>query len=335
MCNKEEQIRLHGMAQKFEALGCWFMADFIRRMMLLSIIMIVGTLLTGCGKTNHGSDEQEIVSLGNVNFTQGKTLNLNGARVVDSSLIGGTLYYDFEGGEFFAKSDELIDDHSHPEIQVNSVGLNFTYVMAFGGSLYRFGERGNDIYLDVSLDGISWASTNGGRPVIEHSSDPNSDWNQLWNVGADVDASGVWHIMIECSDVGGGQSDVGLCYAKGNLNGFARVNQKMVISHGGNPFVKAMPEGLLVVHGTVYSPYGPFGNEWYITASTLKNGDAKFITHTDKFALGTPGIHDCDPHLALLDGGLTMVFSVDQSHLQTATTNLNFEQFYKVLTGEN
>lgn len=300
----------------------------------LTIALALLVFLTACGETRSTNGTRQIVSLGNVNFEQGKTLNLNGARVVDSSLVGNTLYYDYEGGEFFAKSDELVDGNARPSIEVHSIGLNFTYVMAYRGILYRFGEHGNNIYLDSSQDGITWSPTNGGRPIIEHSVDPHSDWNQLWNVGADIDSSGVWHILIECSDASPNQINVGLCYAKGDLNGFVRVNAKQVIAHGGNPYIKAVSGGLLIVHGMIYSPFGPFGNEWYITASTLKDGESKFITHREEFVLGTPGIHDCDPHLAELNGGLTLVFSVDQSHLQTATARLTFEQFFKTLTGE-
>ncbi len=303
----------------------------------LHLIIAFGLLifLTACGQSKQNSQDFPVTSLGAVKFTEGKSPNLNGARVVDSSLVGGTLYYDYEGGAFFAKSDELVDANSRPVIEVHPVGLNFTYVMAYGGILYRFGEHGNDIYLDSSKDGAFWTPLNGGRPIIEHSLDPNSDWNQLWNVGADVDADGVWHVLIECSDSKANQLNVGLCYAKGNLSGFSRVNPKQVITHGGNPYVKFVPDrGLLIIHGSIYTPKFPFGNEWYITASTLKNGESKFVTHREEFTLGTPGIHDCDPHMTeSSDGGLTLVFSVDQSHLQTVTTKTTFEQFFDILTG--
>lgn len=313
------------------------MVNHAKREDLLHLLIAFSLLifLTACSQSKQNSQDLPTVSLGAVKFTDGQSPNLRGARVVDSSLIGNTLYYDYEGGEFFAKSDELADKNSHPSIEVHSVGLNFTYVMAYGGLLYRFGEHGNDIYLDASADGVRWTPTNGGRPIIEHSVDPNSDWNQLWNVGADVDSSGVWHVLIECSDSKANQLNVGLCYAKGDLNGFLRANPKQVIAHGGNPYVKALSDGLLVVHGMIYSPYLMFGNEWYITASTLKSGESKFVTHQDKFVFGTPGVHDCDPHMAeSSSGGLMLVFSVDQSHLQTATTKTTFEEFFKILTGE-
>ena len=287
-------------------------------------LLIVLTLI-GCGPSRKAPYEtQPIVVLGNIPFESRGSIDLGGERVVDSSLIEGTLFYDFNEGANFSilKNGSEVAQYG---------GINFTYVVKHGGVFYKFGEGGNDIYLNASADGINWFPLNNAQPVFRHDPNPNSAWYQLWNVGVDVDSAGVWHLFVECSDKTPGQAAVGICYATGNINGFHHVSESPVIVNAGNPFVKALPQGLLIVHGMVNHPIGPFGNEWFITASTMKYGQS-VETHTDKFLLGTPGIHDCDPHMDQSDLGLTLVFSVDQSHLQTAVTPLNFNQFFERLT---
>lgn len=294
---------------------------------MIKLNLLTCLVLIGCGSTKHHSDTLNLTILGNVSAIQGGSVDLNGARVVDSSLVDGTLFYDFDDGRKFSSklpNGAFVDQGG---------GLNFTYVMKHDGVFYRFGQSNWDIYLDSSANGITWTKLNGGLPVLRHSADPSSAWHFLWNVGVDVDANGLWHILIECSDNVPDQLNVGLCYATGDLSGFTHISENYVISHGGNPYVKALPEGLLVVHGQINDAYGPFdARHWYITASTLAAGDSVFFTHKDKFVLGTPGIHDCDPHMELNGPSLTLVLSVDQSHLQTAQIGLTYEQFFERLT---
>jgi hypothetical protein len=249
--------------------------------------------------------------------------------------VGGVLFYDYEGGEFFARAEA--QGSARPVISAG-LGRNFTYVMSARGKLFRFGEANNDIYLSESTDGGRSWSPYSDQPIIRGSQEQSSDWHQLWNVGADVTPDGVWHILIECSDSAPDQTHVGLCYATGTPElGFQRVSEKQVLAHAGNPYVHANADGtLLIVHGMIYSPYGPFGNEWWITASVLEAGARSASLRAERFALGSPGTHDCDPHMEYdeAQGKLILVFSVTQDHLQTAEADLTLEEF-SALIGED
>lgn len=307
---------------------------------LLALIMIT---LTACGKKPEGPRMFPFTFTGSIGaeFYQGASLNLGANRVVDSSIlnVNGELKVFFDYGDWaFVGLSYLNSDLSDHNVMIKKSDMNFTYTIFRNGTYYNFGLIGRDVYLDKSVDGVNWQRINGAQPVLRHDADETSDWNQVWNVAVDVDQNGVWKMAVECSDSAPNQLHVGLCYTEANMSGdFIDFNSskvsKQVVLHGGNPYLKILPgRGVLIVHGEVNNPYGVFGAEWYVTASTLKDGDTSFITHQDKFIIGTPGIHDCDPHVAEFNGEMIVNISVDQSHVSTAKSRLTQENLFDQLT---
>lgn len=293
-------------------------------------ILILCLFLTACAEKQTPQFYFDLSFLGKVanEFQQGPSFKLEGVRVVDSSILNVNgklkLFFDWGDGKSFGVTD-LGTGYSEGKAIAQSMGLNFTYTLFHNNEYFTFGEFGNDIYLEKSSDGVTWARINGGHPVLTHSSDPSSPYNQLWNVGVAVDSNEVWHLTAECSDSAPDQLHVGICYSEANmLNDSIDFDQNrsadQIIKHAGNPDIKVIEgKGLLIIHGAVYDPYATFGNEWYVTASTLGVGKTAWTTHKNQFVIGTPHIHDCDPHLVEDPaGGLTLVLSVNQSHVSTA-----------------
>ncbi len=303
-------------------------------------LVIILMLFTACSQKPEIAN-YPVTALGSISgqFTQGESMEFAGARVVDSSIISvnGKMktFFDYNDGRSFGSSTlDIAGSESEVETQVTD--LNFTYVIVKAGVFYRFGERNWDIYLDKSTDGIAWHRGNNNRPVVSHSPDLNSDWHFLWNVAVDVDENGVFHMLIECSNSTPNQGAVGLCYATGTAEHFTRVSEAQIIQNAGNPYLKLIPgKGMLVVHGILNEAYGPFSKSfWYVGATTCDENGLNCERHNDRFVLGTPGIHDADPHVAELPGGsLIVVLSIDQSHCTRLTApNLTLEQFYNQLT---
>lgn len=271
-------------------------------------------------------------------FTQSQSPRLGGARVVDSSLVtegdSVSVFYDYGDGSAIASaslSDENAVPHQLP------AGLNFTYVTKQAGTYYMFGQRNWDIYLRTSADGITWSEANEGQPVLTHDADVNSNWHRLWNIGVDVSDDGTWHLFAECAIEGPGQRDVGLCYATSpDAAHFDSGKQALFLPHGGNPYVKWLTgRGLLIIHGEANDPTEQFpGGYWYTTATTIAL-DGTVTNHKDVFAVGIPAVHICDPHMIETTVGLTLVVSVDQSHVTLSVApGLTFESLFDQLTGQ-
>lgn len=296
--------------------------------MIKLLTALILLFLCACTSKDPGIALYPILASGSATngFYQGKNLNLGGVRVVDSSVVVSDypprIFVDWGDGQFLGSAG-LIGKKETTFVR-QSTSLNFTYVIWYKGLYYMFGEYKRNIYLQTSSNGLNWQLINNGKPVLTHSLIIESNWYNLWNVAVDVDSSGTWHLLVECSDNTPIQGHVGLCYSTAKLNGKyisfdANIVEDQVIKNAGNPYLKIVKGGMLIVHGQINEGYGPFdAQHWFITASTRRKGQNAFVTHQDKFSIGTPGIHDCDPHLAEVPGkGLLMLLSVDQSHITT------------------
>lgn len=291
-------------------------------------LIILTLFLIACSHKETGTAYYPITLLGTATngFYQGQPLVLAGVRAVDSSVLTVNnvlkVFVDWGDGQFLG-STELLSG-TEKILKRQTTKLNFTYILHYNGQYYLFGQYQHNIYLQISSDGEHWQYLNNGLPVITRSTNTNSDWHQLWNVAVDVDKHGTWHLLAECSDNAPNQLHVGLCYATGIFNGntinFDQHKRPFqVIKNAGNPYLKIVKGGMLVIHGQIYRSYGPFDNQhWFVTASTKQWKQNNFTTHQNRFSAGTPGVHDCDPHVTELPkGGLLLLLSVDQSHITT------------------
>ncbi len=311
-------------------------------MIALTLLLTMAMLLMGCGKAP-GVTHYPLTFVGSSakGFHQGAPMEYGNQRVVDSSVlnVNGELKAFLDWGDSAFFGSENIVNGMEVNFTPTHTGLNFTYTIYQNGNYYNFGWMGGNIYLDKSADGIHWTRINGGRPVLHREMDPTSNWYSIYNVGVDVDTNGLWHLVVECMDSAPNELNVGLCYSNATMNG-DEINfdtnklAQQVVAHGGNPYLKILPgQGMLIVHGQANDATGPFGKEWYVTATTVAEGTMDFVTHKDKFMVGTPGIHDCDPHMAMKpDGELLLVLSVDQSHVATATAGTTLESLFDSLT---
>ncbi len=85
-----------------------------------------------------------------------------------------------------------------------------------------------------------------------------------------------------------------------------------------------------MIHGQSGDPAEGFGAEWYVTASTFDG--ATWSTHKDRFTLGTPGVHVCDPHAIEIGGRLLMTVSVDQNTIYKTEAPETFASLFDRLT---
>jgi len=305
--------------------------------------VLAGLLLcvVACGRTHRSHvDTYPVAASGRSaeGFGRASVLEFETERVVDTSLVSDEngrvrIFSDFDDGRSFASSHLTASGRAENFTPIE-INRNFTYVLRTGGTYFRFGMYLWDIFLETSADGLVWTQANGGAPVLRHDTNPDSAWHRLWNVAVDVGPDGTWHLLAECSDATPNQRAVGLCYATGaGPESFVRDSGAQLIPDAGNPYLKVMPDGgLLIVHGVLNSAYGPYSEDyWYVSASTCTAGVC--TTHRDRFTLGTPGIHDADPHLAETPDGLILVLSVDQSHCVRLTAeSLTLSGLYNSLT---
>jgi hypothetical protein len=207
-------------------------------------------------------------------------------------------------------------------------GIQHAYVLQHDGVYYNFYKANNGIKVKLSHDLIEWVEMNDGALVLTE--DRNTDWRYTWNPGVAVDDQGVWHLLVECAR-NADQSDVGLCYATskledGSLNFDANKVQSKVIDGSGNAWVGFVPgKGVFTIYGKVNTPTQSYGNEWYISGAVLKNG---VWIENEKFHIGFPGIHICDPHLLETEDGTTMLISYDQHSVYELKSPKSLSEIY-------
>ena len=201
-----------------------------------------------------------------------------------------------------------------------SSGKRFSYVFQHDGEFYMFAESDNAIYAWSSADLDDWSPMNGGEPVLHPSTGLTAN---LWNVGVDVDDSGVWHMFVEASS--GDDSRAGIAHLTATMDGdslsFDASNPTVfTIPEAGNPFVKYVPgKGFLMVYGSQQGPY------WTVAAATSVDGKDWTVSN---FSMGAHGVHVCDPTMEYLDGLLYLAVSVGQVEVHTMSVAMTFPQFF-------
>lgn len=191
----------------------------------------------------------------------------------------------------------------------------FSYVIDHQGELLNF----------VTID---------GRINRLRSTDHGDTWTDLteiqsapmvqWNPGVVVDAGGTWHMLIEASETGTGpfQGNVA-CYYYTSADGNSWASHGRVIEKCGNPYLVATTRGLLVIHGDLEP------GVWQTTASTFDG--STWETHRDKFLIGSPGVHVCDPHAIETNGKIILSVSVDQNSITLTEAADSFESLHQRL----
>jgi hypothetical protein len=186
-------------------------------------------------------------------------------------------------------------------------GMRFPYVVdhEYNGQLLAFylNTSNGNIYLKVSTDnGATWPIANGGNPVLTKSSDPNSIYYTLWNVGVALATDGTAHLVVECQDGNhSGQTAVGLGYSYGMYNSTTKTlsfdanrTATQVVVGGGNPYLWVNGTGsgadLVSIHGLLNQSDSPY---WMVTASVRKNG--VWTTRRDLLQIAQQNIHVADP----------------------------------------
>ncbi len=290
--------------------------------------------------------EKNLVAVGLAKDFTGPVLGYGGIPAIENSLVtdaAGRIFGFFDpdaSGALFSVSVDQNGRNTELPTQVGR-GFRFSYVMRDALQYYLFALKNGDIHAWKSVDGQAWVEANGGRPVLTHSADSNSIYRHLWNVAVTVDDQGLWHLLVECATGNGKPEDqggVGLAYSSARwtndtISFDADRTTDHVIERGGNPDIKFLPgRGLLVLHGQLNDPTAELGSEWYITASTLRIGDAAFSTHKSKLALGYRGVHVCDPHILDVDShNALMSYSHAQNSIHFVQTRRSLAELFDSL----
>lgn len=197
-------------------------------------------------------------------------------------------------------------------------GARFSYVLNHNEELLNFVTIDGRINRMSSSDGgLTWSQP------IEIQSAPLVQWNP----GVVVDSNGLWHMLIEASETGTGPlQGNAACYYYTSADGISWASHGRVIERCGNPFLAATSRGLLVIHGDLEP------GVWQTTASTFDG--TTWQTHRDKWAIGSAGVHVCDPHAIEIDGKILLSVSVDQNSITLTQAIDSFESLYERLTNE-
>lgn len=282
------------------------------KIILIMLAAIAALHLTACAKTNRQPD---LVFGGNANqFRQTEKRAFNGEAAIENSFvfISNVLHAFYDPSATGAMKRKNMATGTTETVAAS--GARFSYVIAEGGELLNFVTIGGSIYRSRSTDGgLTWVDQ---IKVVEAE-------RVQWNPGVVRDALGAWHMLIESSETGLGafQGDVG-CYYFTSSDGVQWQAQGRVIERCGNPYLAATSRGLLVIHGVI-------ADVWSTTATTFDG--TTWQTHREKFDIGSPGVHVCDPHAIEVDGKILLSVSVDQNSITLTESNETFEQLHERL----
>ena len=319
------------------------MKRVIKAIIFISVLFMLACFFMGCGKD---PVRRYLIMEGTsaTSYHEGANPVLHGS--IETSLVRDGSNVDLffsaykQEGAVYAKTSADPGGLGFPEYDypMTMPYLVFQYTMKVGNTFYMFGLRDKDIYLITSTNGSTWTPANNGQPVLTHSSDMNSIYHNLWNVGVAVDDSGTWHMLVECApkDDNTAQIGVGLAYLTASMSGTsinfdATKTNAMAIPNGGNPHVQNIPgKGIFSIYGVVYAPAGSFGSEWFLSAATLSGG--VWTAHIDKFRIGDPGFHVSDASAVdLPNGGSMITMSHDQNDVWGVYSNKSLSEIYDSL----
>jgi hypothetical protein len=290
----------------------------IKRVLLLMPLIF---LLSCCGNVEqvHSRKTNTIILYGEAVNAQELHPNPFCHGVDESSIcaVDGRLIstYDigYSGSLTYAVSNETDSFYSLKEIARCNINVRFPYTIRYGNKYYTFGMRyvnnqldESAIYLWCSGDGIYYTMGNNDHPVLTKSSDPDSIWYLIWNVAVAVDRDGVFYLVAECAPRGSNQEGVGLGYsfcsvADGVIDFNKNRSNEHIVVGGGNPYLYYSKKynTLLVLHGMSKTDFKELSsNYWWVAATYYDLKKKQWITKPERFALGQPGVHVCDPHAA-------------------------------------
>lgn len=268
--------------------------------------------LTACAKTNRQPD---LAFSGSANqFRQTEKRAFSGVEAIENSFVrlNGKVFSFFDPAATGEMRRREMASGATQTVLPN--GARFSYVRENEGELLNFVTIEGDIYRSRSTDGgFTWIDQ---IKVVEAE-------RVQWNPGVARDTLGGWHMLIESSETGTGafQGDVG-CYYFTSADGLTWAARGRVIDRCGNPYLVFTSRGLLVIHGDLR-------DVWSATASTFDG--ATWTTHREKFGIGSPGVHVCDPHAIEVDGKILLSVSVDQNSITLSESNETFEQLHERL----
>lgn len=281
------------------------------KIILIMLAAIAALHLAACAKDR----QPDLVFQGNANqFRQTEKRAFSGEAAIENSFvfISNVLYAFYDPSATGAMKRKNMATGATQTVAAS--GARFSYVIAEGGELLNFVTIGGSIYRSRSTDGgLTWVDQ---IKVVEAE-------RVQWNPGVVRDALGAWHMLIESSETGLGafQGDVG-CYYFTSADGVAWQARGRVIDRCGNPYLVFTSRGLLVIHGDLR-------DVWSTTATTFDG--TTWTTHREKFDIGSPGVHVCDPHAIEVDGKILLSVSVDQNSITLAESNETFEQLHERL----
>lgn len=282
------------------------------KIILIMLAAIAALHLTACGKKNR---EPDLVFTGTANqFRQTEKRAFNGEAAIENSFvfISNVLHAFYDPIATGAMKRKNMASGTTQTVLPN--GARFSYVRENEGELLNFVTIEGDIYRSRSTDGgFTWIDQ---IKVVEAE-------RVQWNPGVARDTLGGWHMLIESSETGTGafQGDVG-CYYFTSADGLTWAARGRVIDKCGNPYLVFTSRGLLVIHGDLR-------DVWSTTATTFDG--TTWQTHREKFGIGSPGVHVCDPHAIEVDGKILLSVSVDQNSITLSESNETFEQLHERL----
>lgn len=282
------------------------------KIILLMLAAIAALHLTACAKTNRQPD---LVFAGEANqFRQTEKRAFGGEAAIENSFvfIAGVLHAFYDPDATGAMKRKNMATNATETVLPN--GARFSYVMENEGELLNFVTIDGDIYRSRSTDGgLTWVDQ---IKVVEAE-------RVQWNPGVARDSLGGWHMLVESSETGLGafQGDVG-CYYFTSADGVQWQARGRVIERCGNPYLVFTSRGLLVIHGDLR-------DVWSTTATTFDG--TTWTTHREKFDVGSPGVHVCDPHAIEVEGKILLSVSVDQNSITLTEASETFEELHERL----
>lgn len=283
------------------------------KIILIMLAAIAALHLTACAKTNRQPD---LVFSGSANqFRQTEKRAFGGEAAIENSFvfISNVLFAFYDPDATGAMKRKNMQTNATETVLPN--GARFSYVMANEGELLNFVTIEGDIYRSRSTDGgLTWVDQ---IKVLEAE-------RVQWNPGVAKDALGNWHMLVESSETGVGpaQGDVG-CYYFTSADGVQWQARGRVIERCGNPFLTATSRGLLVFYGDLTGDY------WTTSVATFDG--TTWQTHRNKFDIGSPNVHVCDPHAIEIEGKILLSVSVDQNSITLTEASETFEELHERL----
>jgi hypothetical protein len=234
-------------------------------------------------------------------------------------------------------TDTLCRVFSAPQVVLNAV--QYPYVLKEGSTYYLFARKlipvDNGIYLWQSSNKTTWTIMNGGNPVLTNSTDPTSQYYNIWNVAVVV-VNGVWHMFME-SGKSLDQHDVGLGYSYSTLNDMNWDTHRTagkVIDKGGSPYAIYIPD-----RNSILLLCGVLNTYWDTKAFFADTSDNLALSaswhESQYFTISYPNMHTCDPHMAVTDGAkeynIIIQYYYNQSSVYQTYSSLSLNSFFDAI----